>query len=291
MLGVDRLKELHRCATDALAGHRIVFHHVPKCGGTSIGRALRRAYFLSQGTVKPIESARAFETARRGGTPPCNIFEMREMMLLYLMHCDTRCIAAHIPFSDAAFDKFAGRYAFVTMLRDPVDRMISKFYYNMRRANVRGPEAELFDDYVARERAKGNGSTFVRYFTGNPAQGEGTPANVDAAVRNLHRLNFVGFLDEVPGFESALKTLTGRRIKIGRENVGRARRADSYLMSDEARAKIEALCSADLDVWAAAQDLRQGEPRMPEASVPEVAKLPEEKPRTTAPVLRPSLNG
>lgn len=267
MLGVDRLKDLHRRATDALSGHPIVFHHVPKCGGTSIGRALRRPYLLSQGTVKPIESGQAFAAVQRGGHQSCNIFEMREMMLLYLLYCDTRCVAAHIPFSDPAFEQFGDKYAFVTMLRDPVERVISKFYYNSRRSGDDRPENDLFEDFLKREEAKGNGSTYVRYFSGDPTRNEGTRDNVDAAIRNLRRLNFVGFLDEVPRFESALRTLTGRAIKIGRENVGSSRRSDSPLASGAARKRIETLCSADLEVWAAVQDLRKSVPRKAQASV------------------------
>ena len=52
------------------------------------------------------------------------------MMLLYMLYSDVRCVAAHIPFSDASFDRFAGSYAFVTLLRHPVDRFISNYLWS-----------------------------------------------------------------------------------------------------------------------------------------------------------------
>ena len=73
----DTAKALQRHAQSLLSGNRIVFHHVPKCGGTSVGRALRLSYFLSQGTVTPIESDKAFRwfkieitKTRRAGVGP-----------------------------------------------------------------------------------------------------------------------------------------------------------------------------------------------------------------------------
>jgi hypothetical protein len=58
---IDRLKALQPRVLDRLTPQRVVFHHVPKCGGTSVGRALRKRYLLSQATVTPEASFRAFE--------------------------------------------------------------------------------------------------------------------------------------------------------------------------------------------------------------------------------------
>src|SRR5438876_5474583 len=106
MPGKRIAKVLFEGATDFLCSKRIVFHHVPKCGGTSVGRALRRAYILSQASVTPEESFRALtavkERADRLISPIRDVYEFRELMLLYLLYSDVRCIAAHIPFSEIA---------------------------------------------------------------------------------------------------------------------------------------------------------------------------------------------
>src|SRR5689334_21694985 len=111
MSSIDLAKSLQRWATNGLCGNRIIFHHVPKCGGTSAGRALRRSYILSQGTVTPRESQQAFNAVRRFNDRSSfgDASELREMMLLYMLYCDVRCVAAHIPFSNAALTEFAGR--------------------------------------------------------------------------------------------------------------------------------------------------------------------------------------
>jgi hypothetical protein len=265
---VDLARALHGRATDLLCGRRIVFHHVPKCGGTSVGRSLRRAYLLSQGTVTPVESEKAFNAAQGGGRRGIgHVAELREMMLLYMLFSDVRCVSAHIPFSDAAFERFAGSYSFVTLLRDPVKRFISNYFWSHDRPDAHFRIAETVEDFLSTERARGLGSTYVRYFCGEPDAKFG-PRHVDSAIRNLRRMNCVGFLDEVGRFEAGLHALTGRRIRIGKENVGGTSARRDALLSGPLRDRILQVCGPDRDIWDAVQDLREREPVPPSVRLP-----------------------
>lgn len=254
-------KSLHRRAVDLICRSRIVFHHVPKCGGTSAGRSLRRAYLLSQGTVTPVESEMAFDAARhsRPGGGIDHVAELREMMLLYMLYSDVRCVSAHIPFSNPAFEKFAGRYHFVTLLRDPVERFISNYFWNHDRPDAHYRITESFEEFLDTERARAMGSTYVRYFCGEPARSF-EPEHVDAAIRNLWRMNEVGFLDDMRSFETALRNLTGRRLNIGRENVFGTGARRASILSGPLRDRVLEVCANDQQVWNAVQDLRLRRP-------------------------------
>jgi hypothetical protein len=247
-------KALHRRATQLLGGHRLVFIHAPKCGGTSAGGALRRAYITSQATVKPHETAQAFNAAWPKGQRAGSVDDLREMMLLYLLYCDTRCIAAHVPFSDVAFETFGQRYRFATLLREPVERFISHYYWD-RRSESPWPITEPIEEFLVGERAKRMGSTYVRYFCGEPWSKEFTAKHIDAAIANIRRLHAVGFLDDMRKFEADLRRLTGRRLKIGRENVGNRKPKDA-MVTGRLRERLLEVCSADRAVWDAVQDLR-----------------------------------
>ena len=253
-------KRLHRTAVQAVCPTRIVFHHVPKCGGTSVGRALRRAYILSQGTVTPEESYKAV-AAFIGDSDRARVTrdvrKLREMMLLYLLYSDVRCIAAHIPFSDAAREIFAPTYAFVTLLRDPVVRFISHFKWSHGRPSAPDSITDDFEDFLGSERAREIGATYVRYFGGRAVfQATTERAKVDAAIANLRRLSYVGFLDQVDDFEAALRRITGKRVRIGHENAGVGNKITDRLAELGIRKRVLEACAPDRDIWAAVQDLR-----------------------------------
>jgi hypothetical protein len=257
-------KSVHRRLTEACCGARIVFHHVPKCGGTSVGRSLRRAYILSQGTVTPEESFRAFAAcagSERKDELLAGVLQFREVMLLYMMYSDVRCVSAHIPFSNVAHDRFHGKYLFVTLLRDPVERFISHFFWSYGKAHAHGGIDEELADFLGSERARALGSTFVRYFSGRPpGYGSTLTQGVDQAIRNLRLMDHVGFLDDVARFGTTLRELTGKRMRIGRENVGAHKSKYAGILDGALRRAILDVCAPDREIWDAIQDLRLAAP-------------------------------
>ena len=263
MSAVDAGKRLYQRAIDVVCPRAILFHHVPKCGGTSVARALRRSYLLSQATVKPHESRNALASMQgQRERPTLALHDLREAMLLYLLHDNVRCIAAHVPFSEAAFAEFADRYAFVTILRDPVDRLLSHYRWSQRPGRP-ASSPETIEEFVARDRERQMGATYVRYFCGDPGAEQFTTAHVDAAIRNLRRLNSVGFLDDLPSFEQKLSTLAGRRLRIGKENVGEAPAVAKTALDGPMNDAVRKACARDREVWDAVQDLRTAAPRLP----------------------------
>jgi hypothetical protein len=261
---VDWGKSLHLRLTEKMCPRRIVFHHVPKCGGTSVGRALRRAYILSQGTVTPEQSQAAFSAVKNSAERDStlgDVLELREMMLLYLLYSDIRCVSAHIPFSDVAHEKFQGKYQFVSLLRDPVDRFVSHYMWSHRRPAAHGHIKEEFEDFLSSERAAMMGATYVRYFCGRPHLANvNLNTSVETAIRNLRRLDHVGFLDDMPAFEASLQKLTAKKLKIGHENVGRTRSVRQSILDGRLRQQVLDVCAPDREIWAAVQDLRAGSP-------------------------------
>lgn len=253
----DTIKTLHARATDRTCPARIVFHHVPKCGGTSVGRAIRRAYLLSQATVTPVASERAFDLARasRDALAGLDVSHLREMMLLYHLASDRRCIAAHVPFSDVAFDAFNDRYRFLTVLRDPIERFVSNVAWSRRKGAFFRIDEPL-EAFLGTERARKLGATYARYFCGTPG-GRREAWSVDRAIGNLRRMDGVGFLDDLAGFRDTLFEATGHRFRIGHENEAPPDPERAALLDGPLGRRIAALCAPDLEIWAAVQSLRR----------------------------------
>jgi hypothetical protein len=258
---IDRAKQLRSAAVERLHPQRVVFHHVPKCGGTSVGRALRKRYLLSQGSVDPEASFRALEAFSGGGdreTLLVDVLDLREQMLLYYLYEDVHCISAHVRFSRPAYERFRSTYKFVTILREPVSRFLSHYTWSYGKPQAHARIEEPFREFLATERAKRLGATYVEFFCGLPKSADiRSPEAIEAAVTNLARFDVVGRLDDLPGFEQQINQALGLRLKVGHENRATRRTAASEAMTDpELKAQIQALCAPDIAVWDRIAQLR-----------------------------------
>lgn len=257
MDAIGRIRRLNQMFLDRTAPQRFVFHHVPKCGGTSVARALRRRYLTSQATVKPEPSFRAFQ-AFTGRTDTdrmlIDVIDLRKQMMLYLLYDDVRCISLHVPFSDVAHQVFKDRYKFITILREPVSRFLSHYNWSSRRPGAHGHIDESFDSFLASERARRMGAEYVEMFADLPNDAAlDSPEAIAAAVWNLTKLDVVGRLDDLAGFSDALKRELGIRIRIGHEN--RAHRSRDFVagsdLTEDQRQAVWRICAPDIAVWQA----------------------------------------
>nr|WP_281271246.1 sulfotransferase family 2 domain-containing protein [Jannaschia seohaensis] len=240
---------------DRALPQRFVFHHVPKCGGTSVGRALRKRYLLSQATVVPESSFRAFEafTGRSDRERMLvDVLDLREQMLLYLMYEDVRCISLHVRFSEVAYDRFRERYKFITILRDPAARFLSHYNWSFDKPNAHARIEEPLEEFLTTDRARQMGASYSEFFSGLPSDADfGSAEAIERAVLNLKKFSAVGRLDDLDGFRAQLRDRLGIRVRIGHENRGGKGRSSLTLsdLAPETKAEIQRICAPDIAVY------------------------------------------
>lgn len=254
---INRMKALRHSLVDALHPNRVVFHHVPKCGGTSVGRALRKRYILSQATVKPDESFRAFEAySERTDREQMliDVSALREQMMLYHLYDDVRCVSLHVPFSDIAHARFKQDYKFITILREPVSRFVSHYFWSFGKPAAHARIDDDFESFLGTDRARRLGASYVEYYSGAPRAADlADPALIARAVANLReRFDVVGRLDDLSGFEAGLRETLGIRIKVGHENKARQPgQVRKSVVSPELLERAREVCAPDIAVWQA----------------------------------------
>jgi hypothetical protein len=251
---VSITKNLHAKLIDAVIPQKVVFHHVPKCGGTSVSRALRWRYLLSQGTISPESSYRAFKafTGRVDREKMLvDVSDLREQMLLYLLYEGVSCVTPHVRYSEQANKLFHEQYKFITTLREPISRFISHYFWSYGKQHAHGRIDEPIEEFIETERAKRLGATYPIYFSGLPVTADFTSSEaVQTAIANLKKFAVVGKLDNLSLFSKNIKNELGVRIRIGHEN--RSRRSPSEVkkaITPEVRQKIIELCQPDIQVW------------------------------------------
>lgn len=248
------------------SGRHVLFHHVPKCAGTSVSRGLRIRYALSQASIAAPATADVVAAAPRYSSlsEDEQLNELRKFrirLLQYYLWQDYRFVGGHVPFSDAAYNRYRTRYKFITVLREPVERFISQYYFDLHRDHHARVEVSL-DEYLETRTAWITANRYSEYFCGHEAFApDDTEANVRAAVDNLEKFDVVGFTDRMNDFSRRIKETLGVSVRFRRARVARtptsARARD---IAPHTRKKIERLCAADLEIFESARRRFAGRP-------------------------------
>jgi hypothetical protein len=242
---------------DRLYRRGLVFHHVPKCGGTSVGVAIRRHYALSQAGILPGASFRAAEQMCASDDVMATLRHakaLREQMLLYHLFTGVWCVSAHVRFSDTAFREFQATHGFVTILREPIARYLSHYHYSVGRDSHVSIDLPL-EAFIETEQGRSYGAMYCDYLASLDPQADfATDAAVRAAIANLDKFAVVGFLDDLEGFAAGIRREFGFRPRIGHRNRNEAVPADDQRgLSAALRKRIEAVCAPDLEIFHAAR--------------------------------------
>ena len=233
-----------------------VFVHVPKCGGSSVEAALRRARPLGRRLIGPDETYRA--AAALLGTDPddqasqhavlIRASELRRDLLHLHLAEGARLVTGHAPLGARTLDAFP-HADFVTVMRSPRARYRSHLAFNAGPRAGHGHSTMSAARFLDTPRARVMGALYVKYLAGLPMDADlTTQAAIDAARRTVDRLALVGFTDEMDAFAADASRLLGARVRIGHENRGEAAPLPEALAD-----RIHALCAPDDQVYAHAR--------------------------------------
>ena len=236
--------------------------HLFKCGGTSVAQAIQTCYLDLNIINRPI-----FRLNVRAASNALNKFKcssnsaitqldakhlnqkLREYLVLYHMSQDrTRYIAGHFSFSETIYQNYSDQYAFITVLRDPVERYISAYLYQRYRNRKLDLEIE---DYLESEAGQNAGSFYTRNLSGyeNAEKCESKIAS-QRAKQNLHKFKIVGCLEYQSEFLNQFEEKFGRRLKLRVFNRSpKAVQKHNLTVDKSIRQKIIAICQSDLEIY------------------------------------------
>ena len=227
---------------------RLAFIHVPKCGGTSLNSALSATYSRTGAHTVTLQSHASRRAAEASGRP---LSDVRATLLAYHLSTKARYVGGHYPPRPDLLDAFSaetgGEWAFITVIREPVARWYSNYFYDRYKSDRDhfGIDLPLIE-FVETEQAKEFGAKYSQLF------GDG---DEEAALANLERFAIVGVLEQPLALSAALERLLGIPVRLGhkRENPRSVSdRRDE--ITPEIDARVRKLCAPDIRIYQAVRE-------------------------------------
>jgi hypothetical protein len=220
---------------------RIIYIHVPKCGGSSFGAALRLRYLASQATIKLDQGDPRLNCTDRIQSD----YVARRIELHGHVAANKRMIAGHVQYDAALHAGAARAYSFVTLLRDPIARFVSHYNY-LQRKHPDPTRAGTLEGFLETEDAARLASQYLFYFGGRwQTPGTDTQALTQTAITNLSSFDLVGDLSAPDDFMRSLRRLTHTPLIRLRRNVA----PTSVTIPNRLRPQIEVLCAPDIAIY------------------------------------------
>jgi hypothetical protein len=237
-----------------LDARRIAFFHAPKCGGTSINRWLAIALGGPAG-IDPIGAEAAAHNLGLTGV------EMREAILAYFVQRrHARLIAGHFIYSPRAFLGHEDEFDLITVLRNPLDRLLSHYYFNRFQDKRDHTPIDIdLSEWLSTDQAKGAATLFVKMFVGDMAVATALDRHghwhdmrsaVASTIENLEEFAIVGILEHLRDFEAAVQQRHGITGRIG--HLRKSPRPGYVKFADQPvglQDRILEMCEADLTIY------------------------------------------
>ena len=239
----------------------LVFHHIPKTAGTTVSSELRRVTPLLK--WGPISSKSTDAVIRRvsGESPEdrvtslddtdmqYRIQEYRRHILLYHLMQEKQLINGHVFYDEAFRQAFEAEYCFVSLLRQPVERLVSHYFYN--RYQARHVDFPAFEDYLATPRAEFVANLQVVFLAGWGYRDASWSDRLAAAQKHAQSISYLGAVDRLGQFADYLSSQIDRPVsfKQARKKGKSPTEATDILSNAVLRDRMERLCQYDIELY------------------------------------------
>jgi len=233
---------------------KICYIHVAKCGGTSVTHAINKHYGLLYRKLRKQSVYHLHAASTLKGSEIFNedLFAYREKLLIYFLSLGSAgFVSGHLPFSNLAMSHFKDEWNFITILRHPVDRWFSHYFFNRYKKFDHFKTKLSLDEYVDSDDGKGLGSFYHKLFYGRcDVEQVNTDESYLKVIGNINELACVGLTEHMDIFCRDFNKCFGMKLKIYTKNKNPLPKQDrSNLITDSIREKVEKICEPDLKIY------------------------------------------
>ncbi|WP_428410147.1 sulfotransferase family 2 domain-containing protein [Hyphococcus sp.] len=228
-----------RSIKDVLYKNKVIFVHVPKCGGTSLSHSFRARYPLSSFKVSEEASSEALR-----GVSAAEAMRFKRDLMAYHASGGSHYIQGHAPIDQKFISRYGEEFHFITLLRDPIDRFISHYHFDPRCRKI------PFSAFLESRRGWVESHVLCYFFGEQPwAARDNIEDAAERAIENLEKFSVVGILEDQKAFSRECRDKLNVRIALPKRNIGSERKQKEYDFSDADMRKLKEMCALDQRIY------------------------------------------
>lgn len=235
----------------------MVFIHIAKCGGVSVDTALKMNFLFHSKRLTSYESLQAAKKVYHISDPLKDdyhsVLQYRDHILRYFLeNVNYQFVSGHFCFNEDLYYQYNQKFNFVTMLRNPVHRFLSSYFYNYSKDNDSPWKIRCtLDEYVDTSYGKNLGHDYVKFIGGLRKNNDYTSNEaINRALSLLRLFSVIGILENPEHFQNAIHKKLGLNIKLKRKNISPVSKdLRKQQTNQSAIDKIEKICTPDLIIY------------------------------------------
>jgi hypothetical protein len=132
----------------------------------------------------------------------------------------------------------------MTVLREPVERWMSRYFYDRYKESDHGKIALSLDEFLSTDRAKNMGKDYASMILGEQRfqSGRRKESELGAAKSVLSRFDMVETVNRMSELEKRVAEKFGWKINVGKKNKNPTNKKRRSELTDEQYRKIEEIC-------------------------------------------------
>lgn len=233
---------------------KICFIHVAKCAGTSFIASIRKSYPLRQRLLQPASFVTINASASLKGS---QIFEeglwsYRERLLIYFLSNESnKFVAGHFPLSERVLKNFIDEWRFITIIRNPVDRWFSHYFFNRYKMNTHFKTDLSLDQYIDSADGQFIGSLYHMVFGGSVwSKNHCLEESCNEAISTIKKMHCIGVVEDLGKFIEDFKKFFGVKLVSHEKNRNPLTSLErAKLETDAIRNKVEKICEPDMKIY------------------------------------------
>jgi hypothetical protein len=198
------------------------------------------------------------------------VLQYRDKLLRYFLESEhIRYISGHFCFSKKLFEEYGDKFAFVTMLRSPVERFLSSYFFNASKDDGSPWKVSCsLSDYVETDHGTNLGHDYVKFIGGlREDRNYRSAAAIEQAKSYLKLFTAVGILERPLSFENEIEKQLGFRVKLRKSNLSPVPKAKrERQITNKILSRINEICEPDMIVYNEAVKIAEGLTRQMEHS-------------------------